>query len=58
MKRFERTISPCVNNAVFNGTLAHKLTGHFIHNLVFTKRILMIPTKTASGVMDSPQSGA
>lgn len=53
LKGFQRNVSLCNRHVLlkemFNGT-------HFIHNLVFTKRVQMIPTKTALGVMDSPES--
>lgn len=62
MKRFQSPISVCDSHVLlkemFNRTPAHKLSGHFIYNLVFTKPVLMIPTETALGLMDSRQPSA
>lgn len=48
---------PCVTKgSVSWDTCPQTNSGHFIHNVVFTEGVLMIPMKTASGVIDPRQS--
>lgn len=50
MKKCQRTVwlrEPCVTKeSISCDTCSQTESGHFIHNLVFTKQVLMIPTKT------------